>query len=258
MADPQEGTHRGGMLRPSMHPIKPQHALPLCCAPQHPTTPPQPIMGHRLVSTPTGTGTAWSSLQETACLQPHQPCMSAFWDLNRGAAMASATTQSCAMSLRYCWQHATACSTAEWAVRCRAWESPFKGSPQDSADSSLFSTHSSYDSITILGDVQPFSAPSFNRASYMEVRPLQPPGLCCSACAAASRSCPQPGRPAFSVMFCAAITTLELVQWCPRFIAISADCTVCFCRPAGRFAHGTAHALAMLCLKTVCNAAVEI
>ena len=60
---------------------------------------------------------------------------------------------------------------------CRAWESPFKGSPQDSADSSLFSTHSSYDSITILGDVQPFSAPAFNRPSYMEVRSLQSLGL---------------------------------------------------------------------------------
>lgn len=64
---------------------------------------------------------------------------------------------------------------------CRAWESPFKGSPQDSADSSLFSTHSSYDSITILGDVQPFSAPAFNRPSYMEVRSLQSLDLYCTA-----------------------------------------------------------------------------
>ena len=47
MADPMEGTHRGGMLRPSMHPIKPQPAAMPCCTPQHPKTPPQPIMGHR-------------------------------------------------------------------------------------------------------------------------------------------------------------------------------------------------------------------
>ncbi len=47
MADPMEGTHRGGMLRPSMHPIKPQPAMVPCCAPQHPKTPPQPIIGHR-------------------------------------------------------------------------------------------------------------------------------------------------------------------------------------------------------------------
>ena len=91
LADPQEGTHRGGMLRPSMHPIKPQHALPPCCAPQHPTTPPQPIMSHRWVSTPTGGGTVWSSLQETAHLQPNHPCMTAFWHFTRGSAMASAT-----------------------------------------------------------------------------------------------------------------------------------------------------------------------
>ena len=88
------------------------------------------------------------------------------------------------------------CGTAEWTVCCRAWESPFKGSPQDSTDSSLFSTHSSYDSITILGDVQPFSAPAFNRPSYMEVRSWQPLGLYCTACAADSRRCLQPGRPA--------------------------------------------------------------
>ncbi len=45
MADPMEGTHRGGMLRPSMHPIKP--TMVPCCTPQHPKTPPQPIIGHR-------------------------------------------------------------------------------------------------------------------------------------------------------------------------------------------------------------------
>ena len=77
---------------------------------------------------------------------------------------------------------------------CRAWESPFKGSPQDSTDSSLFSTHSSYDSITILGDVQPFSAPAFNRPSYMEVRSLQP---FCTACIADSRKILQTGWPEF-------------------------------------------------------------
>ena len=47
VADPMEGTHRGGMLRPSMHPIKPQAAMLPCCMPQHPKTPPQPIIGHR-------------------------------------------------------------------------------------------------------------------------------------------------------------------------------------------------------------------
>ena len=47
MADPMEGTHRGGMLRPSMHPIKPQPAMVPCCTPQHPKTPPQPILKHR-------------------------------------------------------------------------------------------------------------------------------------------------------------------------------------------------------------------
>ena len=47
MADPMEGTHRGGMLRPSMLPIKPQPAMVPCCPPQHPKTPPQPIIGHR-------------------------------------------------------------------------------------------------------------------------------------------------------------------------------------------------------------------
>ena len=127
-------------------------------------------------------------------------------------------------------------------MRCRAWESPFKGSPQDSTDSSLFSTHSSYDSITILGDVQPFSTPSFNRASYMEVRSLQPLDLCCKACAAGSRTCLQPWRPASIKMLCTAVTILLLVSWSPCFISSSAECAYGFCRPAGQFLHGTAHA----------------
>ena len=57
------------------------------------------------------------------------------------------------------------------AVLCRSWDSPFKASPPQS-DSSIFSCHSSYESVNILADVpgmQAFSAPSFSTPGFIEV-----------------------------------------------------------------------------------------
>lgn len=59
-------------------------------------------------------------------------------------------------------------------LHCRSWDSPFKGSPPLS-DSSLYSCHSSYESVNILGDVprmQAFSAPSFATPGFIEVSHL--------------------------------------------------------------------------------------
>ena len=58
-------------------------------------------------------------------------------------------------------------------LHCRSWDTPFKASPPQS-DSSLFSCHSSYESMTILGDVpgvQAFSAPGFTTPRFIEVSP---------------------------------------------------------------------------------------
>ena len=59
-------------------------------------------------------------------------------------------------------------------MHCRSGYSSFKGSPPQS-DSSIFSCHSSYESVNILGDVpgmQAFSAPSFATPGFIEVSNL--------------------------------------------------------------------------------------
>lgn len=157
-ANPREGTHRGGMLRPSMHTIKPQATMVPCHVPQHPKTPPQPIMSHRCRFH------ASDSCILTAQVKYAVPAVHmAQPQLVLRCASVSALLGG--------FQHAADSSQSSLAC-CRAWESPFRASPPES-DSSLFSCHSSYDSVTILGDVpgaKPYPAPSFSRPGFLAVR----------------------------------------------------------------------------------------
>ena len=93
------------------------------------------------------------------------------------------------------WQCCGSHQCVEEVLHCRAWDSPFKASPPHS-DSSIFSCHSSYESVNILADVpgmQAFSAPSFSTPGFIEVRSRLPSTLrlalaCCGNCQLGSMS----------------------------------------------------------------------